>query len=128
MFEIIFYEDKNGNSDLLNYIEKLQKNVNNKDDRIKSKKISNYLDLLQKNGFALGEPYIKHLTDDIWELRPLKDRILFAYWCGNRFILLNYFEKKTQKTPRNEIIKAKKLLEDYRREYNEELARSKKKL
>lgn len=128
MFEILFYEDKNGNSDLLNYIEMLQKNGNNKENRIKSKKISNYLDLLQKNGLALGEPYIKHLIDDIWELRPLRDRILFAYMSNGRFILLNYFVKKTRKTPKEEIMKAKKILEDYmRREENEKLARSKKK-
>ena len=32
----------------------------------------------------------------------------------NNFILLNIFKKKTQKTPRKEIEKAKKLFKDYK--------------
>lgn len=118
MFEILFYEDKNGNSEILDYIKKLQKNINNKDNRIKAKKITSYIDLLQKNGLALGEPYIKHLENDIWELRALKDRILFAYWDSNKFLILSYFVKKTQKTPRSEIDKAKRLLKDYKERSN----------
>ena len=42
--------------------------------------------MLKANGLSLGEPYIKHIDSDIWELRPIKDRILFAYWNNNKFI------------------------------------------
>ena len=76
-------------------------------------KITAYLDLLSEKGLSLGEPYIKHLEDNIWELRPLRDRILFAYLDNNNFILLNYFMKKTQKTPLKEIESAKRNLEKY---------------
>ena len=69
--------------------------------------------MLQENGIALGSPYIRHLEGDIWELRPLRDRILFAKLNNNEFVLLSIFIKKTQKTPKYEIIKAKKYLEDY---------------
>ena len=69
--------------------------------------------MLSLNGLRLGEPYIKHLDNDIWELRPLRDRILFAYWDNNRFILLSIFMKQTQKTPQREIDKAKRNLEDF---------------
>ena len=77
--------------------------------------------MLSLNGLRLGEPYIKHLDNDIWELRPLRDRILFAYWDNNRFILLSIFMKQTQKTPQREIDKAKRNLEDFikRSENNE---------
>ncbi len=33
-----------------------------------------------EHGTAAGEPYVKHLDGEIWELRPLRDRILF--WHG----------------------------------------------
>ncbi|MBP5737985.1 MAG: type II toxin-antitoxin system RelE/ParE family toxin [Abditibacteriota bacterium] len=33
------------------------------------------------------------------ELRPIKNRILFAAWYENTFILLHCFTKKSQKTP-----------------------------
>jgi phage-related protein len=50
----------------------------------------------------------------MWELRPLKDRILFAAWDGQSFILLHHFTKKTPKTPKQEIDQARRNLADYR--------------
>ncbi len=71
--------------------------------------------MLKEQGLSLGTPYIKHLDNDIWELRPLRDRILFAYWDNNKFIILSQFVKRTQKTPKREIEKAKSYLEDYKK-------------
>ena len=93
MFNIELYEDINGKSELNDYIENLQKSKN-KDDRIKSKKIDMYFRLLEEYGLSLSEPYIKHIDDEIWALRPLRDRFLFAYWTGNKFIILNHFMKQ----------------------------------
>lgn len=56
---------------------------------------------------------MKKIDSEIWELRPSRDRILFASWHNNKFILLNIFMKQTQKTPKREIEKAKKMLKDY---------------
>ena len=42
----------------------------------------------------------------------LKDRILFVAWFDGSFVLLHHFVKKTQKTPRREIEKAKRELKD----------------
>lgn len=114
MYDIEIYEDKNGESDIFKYLESITKN-NSKDNRIKLKKINMYIELLSKYGLALSEPYIKKLDTEIWELRPLRDRILFASWYNNKFILLTVFMKQTQKTPRSEIEKAKRLLEDYKK-------------
>jgi len=36
--------------------------------------------MLKNRGTMIGEPFIKHLEGEIWELRPLRDRILFAAW------------------------------------------------
>ena len=83
------------------------------------KKIDLYIDLLSEYGLTLSEPYIKKIENEIWELRPLRDRILFASWCNNKFVLLNVFMKKNQKTPKREIEKAKKLLEDYKKRRGE---------
>lgn len=88
-------------------------NKKDKDSKIKLNKITAYINLLSLKGVSIGEPYIKHLDNDIWELRPLRDRILFAYWDNNKFILLNIFMKQTQKTPQREIDKAKRLLKDF---------------
>ncbi len=118
MFDIEFYEDKNGKSEVYEYIQKLNK-TNGKENRQKLKKINMYIDLLSECDISLTEPYIKKLDKEIWELRPLRDRILFASWCNNKFILLSVFMKQTQKTPKSEIEKAKRLLEDYKKRSDE---------
>ncbi|MDY4010160.1 MAG: type II toxin-antitoxin system RelE/ParE family toxin [Fusobacterium gastrosuis] len=70
------------------------------------------MEVLAQYGTQAGEPYIKHLDDEIWELRPLRDRILFVAFYNKSYILLHSFIKKTQKTPKREIEKAKKEYKD----------------
>lgn len=113
MYDIEIYVDRKGNSEIYNYIKSLKEN-NNKENKQKMKKIDSYIDLLSEYGLALKEPYIKKLDKEIWELRLLRDRILFASWYNNKFVLLSVFMKQTQKTPVREIEKAKRLLEDYK--------------
>ena len=117
MYDIEFYENKNGKSQVYEYIKYL-KNSNDKGNRQKLKKITMYIDLLGEYGLTLTEPYIKKLDNELWELRPLRDRILFASWYNNKFILLCIFMKKTKKTPKEEIERAKKFLKDYKNRRN----------
>ena len=63
--------------------------------KIKFNKIIEYIRMLKEEGLFLGEPYIKHIDNEIWELRALRDRILFASHIDNKFILLTIFMKKT---------------------------------
>ena len=114
--QLLAYKDKNGKSEIEEYIRILQeKGISSKDSRIKVNKIISYINQLSIKGLELGEPYLKHLEDEIWELRPLRDRILFTYYDNNNFILLHSFMKRTQKTPRREIKRALINLEDYKR-------------
>lgn len=112
MYEIIFYEDKNGYSQVYEFIKTLT-NKKGKDARINSNKVNDYIQSLAEYGTYIGEPICKHLDEEIWELRPLKNRILFATLINGKFILLHQFVKKTQKTPKREIEQAKRELEDY---------------
>lgn len=97
---------------MFDYIRELEADTS-KDSRIKKNKIYTHIDVLKNKGTAAGMPYIKHLDGDIWELRPIRDRILFAGVYGDAFVLLHYFVKKTQKTPRAEIEQAKRELQDF---------------
>lgn len=112
MYNINFYKDEKGNEPVKEYIISL-KAKNTKDSLIKLQKIQDYLNVLKANGTRAGLPYVRHLDGDIWELRPLKDRILFFSYDGNNIILLSHFRKMTQKTPPREIKKANKLMKDY---------------
>lgn len=113
MYEIVFYEDSAGNKPVLDFIYELRKK-NGKDARIRLNKVLEYIKVLETTGTAAGEPYMKHLDGDIYELRPISDRIFFAASVGGRFVLLHHFQKKQQKTPRREIEQAKRELKDFR--------------
>jgi len=118
MYEITFYKDKNGVEPILEYIQDLDSRTD-KDSRIKVNKIYDYVDYLQEMGKQAGMPYVEHLQDEIWELRPLRDRILFTAW-EDGFLLLHHFVKKTRKTPQREIDQAKRNLADYRERIEKE--------
>lgn len=111
MHDIYFYKDKQGNQPVLDYMRELACH-DSKDSRIKLNKLNDYIELLSQHGTRVGQPYIKHLDAEIWELRTLRDRILFVAWLDGSFVLLHHFVKKTQKTPRREIEKAKQELQD----------------
>ena len=107
MFKLNFYVAENGECQVMDYIESLEKR-NDKDSRIKLAKIRSYMSVLERLGTMAGEPFMKHIEGDIWELRPLRDRIFFVGWKDNRFVLLHQFMKKSQKTPKREIEQAKR--------------------
>jgi phage-related protein len=63
---------------------------------------------LAEHGQSLSQTYMKHIDGDIWELRPIRDRIFFVAWKGDGFLLLHHFVKKSQRTPQKEIETAKR--------------------
>ena len=111
LHKIYFYRDKHGREPVYEYIAKLARKKD-KDSRIKLGKINDYIEMLRCYGTQAGEPYVKHLDGDIWELRPLRDRILFVGWVNGGYVLLHQFMKQTQKTPAREIERAKRELAD----------------
>ena len=116
MYEIIFYEDRKGCSPVRDYTNELALK-DDKDSRIKFRQIKRHLKFLEERGTRVGEPIVKHVDGEIWELRPLRDRILFAAWVGNSFVLLHQFLKDTPKTPRSEIEKAERELADFKERF-----------
>lgn len=114
IFSINFYKDRQGRQPIKEYIDDLQDRAEkSKDSRVKLKKVFEYLEILSHYGVKAGIPYVKHIDGDIWELRPLSDRIFFFCWEGDTFILLHHFKKKTQKTPSREIEQAKRNKQDF---------------
>lgn len=113
-YNVEFYEDAQGTSEIRNELEKLRNRAaNDKDARVQYKQLSLYIQLLADNGTYLPENITKHLEEDIWELRPGNNRVLYFY-CGEKsFVLLHSFRKKTKKTPQREIVRAKKERDEY---------------
>ncbi|MBR0288684.1 MAG: type II toxin-antitoxin system RelE/ParE family toxin [Selenomonadaceae bacterium] len=116
MYDIVFYVDRKGRSPVRDYTNQLAVK-NDKNNKIKFQRIKRCIDFLTERGTRVGEPVVKHVRGEIWELRPLRDRILFAAWIGDSFVLLHTFQKETQKTPIAEIEKAESELEDFKERF-----------
>ncbi len=108
MYEIEFYETEDGKCPIWDFLEALRlKAPTNKDARIQHKQASLYIELLQQNGTHMNAEITKHLDDGIWELRPGNNRVFYFFYQNDTYVLLHQFRKKSQKTPKREIEKAK---------------------
>ena len=73
----------------------------------------------------IPEKYLKHIdgTKGLYEARIKLGSDIWRVFCffdkGKLVILLNGFQKKTQKTPKSEIEKAEKLMKEYFNEKGE---------
>lgn len=89
-------------------------------DKVKDKIIWT-LELIQELE-RVPETYIKHIenTDGLYEIRVQQGSDIFRIFCffdqGQLIILANEFQKKTQKTPKDEIEKAIKIKNEYESE------------
>ena len=81
------------------------------------RKVFHSLELLETYGYDLRFPYSRYLESGIFELRVSLGnnlvRILYFFDKNKIIILSNAFIKKTQKTPRKEINKAKENRNQY---------------
>lgn len=65
------------------------------------------------------ESYLKHIenTDGLYEIRVQHGSDIYRIFCffdkGQLVVITNGFQKKTQKTPKQEIEKALKIKEEY---------------
>lgn len=108
MFDVVFYENADGKSELWEFLEQLRsKAAKSKDARVQYKQISFYIELLQHCGNNLPIDVAKHLGDGIWELRPGCNRVFYFFFRENTFVLLHHYRKRTQKTPAHELARAK---------------------
>ena len=73
--------------------------------------------VLLKTQDRLPTKFVKHIRDGLYELRTEYNgniyRVFFIFDEGNIVVLFNGFQKKTQKTPENEIELAIKIKESY---------------
>ena len=103
-WEIELYEDEKGNIPIRKFIENLQPS--------EKAKVIWIIDLLEKTGINLTEPYAKHIEGTLWELRPRQNRILYFLYKGT-FVLLHGLKKTKQKLPASEKNIAFRRMEDY---------------
>ncbi len=114
MYRIEFYEQEDGKSELWEFLEEMRiKSDFSKDARIQYKQMVLYIQLLSEKGTRMPDNITKHIEDGIWELRPGNNRVFYFFFEKDTFVLLHHFRKKSQKTPKREIDRAKSEREHY---------------
>ena len=114
IFEIDLYQKENGRIPVKEFLLSLNP-------KLRAKAILD-IELLQKHGNELREPYVKSMkgknNKGLYELRIKfsKDaaRIFYFTYYDNKYVLLNGFIKKSMKTPRKEIARAVRYMQDYK--------------
>jgi phage-related protein len=114
-WQVEYYKKENGNIPVLDYLLSL-------DAKIRAKAFSE-IELLEKHGPELREPYVKPLKGTqykgLFELRVKFasniSRIFYFAYRQNTFVLLHGFTKKTEITPQRELERALHYKEDYER-------------
>lgn len=112
-FTVEFYEKENGDIPVEEFLDGL--NV-----KMKAKLVG-LIEILQEKGNFLREPYSKPLGDGIFELRCKVgndiSRVLYFFYYNGKIIMTNGLVKKTRKTPRAVIDRAKAYRDDYLERY-----------
>lgn len=117
-WQIEYYKKGNGNIPVLDFLLTLNPKM-----RAKAFSEIELIELLEKHGANLREPYVKPVRGEkykgLFELR-IKfssdiSRIFYFTFQNNTFVLLNGFTKKSGKTPKNELDKAERYKKDYER-------------
>lgn len=116
-WQVEYYKKENGDIPVLDFLLSLEA-------KMRAKAFCE-IELLEKHGPELREPYVKPVKDKgLFELR-IKfasdiSRIFYFTYRQKTFVLLHGFTKKTQKTPQREIERALRYKEDYERRCDNE--------
>ena len=115
MCTIDYCDDANGRKPVEEFIDGLDLKM--------QVKVFGNLALLEQYGNRLSMPFSQHLEDGIYELRTSQGnnitRVLYFFLTNKRILLTHGFTKKTQKTPRREIERAKQIRANWKDRNNE---------
>src|SRR5690625_445691 len=106
--DILFYADGRGSQAVYEGMQELEKR-----EPVTYRKVYYALILVSESGEDIRSGKIKRDnrkrlkgTNNIWQLRISKNRVLFFFYGNQSIVLTNQFKKKTDKTPANEISRA----------------------
>ncbi|WP_195525083.1 type II toxin-antitoxin system RelE/ParE family toxin [Eggerthella lenta] len=108
-FQVVFYRRADGSEPIREFMDALRP-------KLRSKMVGDLAKLEQHN-IELREPYAKHMGKGLFELRigQTNDivRAFYFFYEGRRIIVTNGFVKKTNKTPRLELERARRYKRDW---------------
>jgi phage-related protein len=109
ILNVCFFKSDSGNEPVRDWL----KSLSPQDRRVMGEDIKTV-----QFGWPLGMPLVRHLDDDIWEIRvKLENRIARILFCvdGSNIVILHSFIKKQQATPKQDFALAKERLKILKR-------------
>ena len=111
----IYYEDERNSRPVEEFIKVLES-------KTKAKVLAR-IEFLEERWQELRRPYIDSLEEGLYELRVIfsgnQVRVIYAYMFKDYIVLLHGIIKKTKEVPREDMLKAKDRMNDFRLRYNE---------
>lgn len=108
-FEVVFYRKANGVEPVREFIETLRPKLRAKMGRDLAK--------LEELNIGLREPYAKYLGEGLFELRIGQGgdiaRAFYFFYEGRRIVVTSGFIKKSDKTPKREMERARRYKRDW---------------
>jgi phage-related protein len=105
VWKVEFYEDARGQCQVQDFLNGLLPS--------EQAAVGHHLALLRDFGVLLTEPYVRHIDDDLWEIRPGRIRILYFAHTNRQFILVHAYYKKSNKMPLRELETARRRRADF---------------
>lgn len=98
-WSVVFYRDEAGQSPVREFLRSLPEEAQTS--------IGWAIEQLRVRNVQAREPLVRHLEGKLWELRRESRtnlyRLIYFFFRGRRIVFVHGFQKKTQKTPRQEI-------------------------
>lgn len=98
-WSVVFYRDDGGGSPVREFLASLYPEA--------QASIGWAIERLRERNVLAQEPLVRHLEGKLWELRRESRtniyRLIYFFFRGRRIVVVHGFQKKTQRTPRQEI-------------------------
>ncbi|MFH0790126.1 MAG: type II toxin-antitoxin system RelE/ParE family toxin, partial [Candidatus Omnitrophota bacterium] len=111
----IYYEDERNSRPVEEFINELES-------KTKAKVLAR-IEFLEERWQELRRPYVDTLEEGLYELRVIfsghQVRVIYAYMFKDYIVLLHGIIKKTKEVPREDMLKAKKRMNDFQARYTE---------
>jgi phage-related protein len=111
----IYYEDERNSRPVEEFINDLES-------KTKAKVLAR-IEFLEERWQELRRPYVDSLEEGLYELRVIfsgnQVRVIYAYMLKDYIVLLHGIIKKTKEVPRDDMLKAKNRMNDFKIRYKE---------
>lgn len=108
-WQVVFYLEDDGDAPVERFLLSLEPKT--------QRRFAWSIEQLRQRNLQAREPLVRHLEGTLWELREESQtniyRLIYAFVSNRRILLLHGFQKKTRRTPPQDLALAGRRLEHF---------------